>query len=55
MLSAQRWLFAPPFVVSFPGKEKKRKYVVTFTALFEHNSRTIMVENVTKTRSWHSL
>ena len=28
MLSAQRWLFAPPFVVSFPCKVKKRKYVV---------------------------
>ena len=55
MLSAQRWLFAPPFAVSFPGKEKKRKYVLTFNALFDHNSRTIMVENVTKTRSWHSL
>ena len=37
MLFAQRWLFAPPFVVSFPGKEEKRKYVVTFTALFRHN------------------
>ena len=28
MLSAQRWLFAPPFVVSFPYKVNKRKCVV---------------------------
>ena len=28
MLSAQRWLFAPPFVVSFPCKVNKRKCVV---------------------------
>ena len=28
MLSAQRWLFAPPFAVSFPCKGNKRKCVV---------------------------
>ena len=28
MLSAQRWLFAPPFAVSFPCKVNKRKCVV---------------------------
>ena len=28
MLSAQRWLFAPPFAVSFPSKVNKRKCVV---------------------------
>ena len=28
MLSAQRWLFAPPFVVLFPCKVNKRKCVV---------------------------
>ena len=28
MLSAQRWLSAPPFVVSFPCKVNKRKCVV---------------------------
>ena len=27
-LSAQRWLFAPPFAVSFPCKVNKRKWVV---------------------------
>ena len=27
-LSAQRWLFAPPFAVSFPCKVNKRKCVV---------------------------
>ena len=24
MLSAQRWLFAPPFVVSFPYRDKRK-------------------------------
>ena len=28
MFSAQRWLFAPPLVVSFPCKVNKRKCVV---------------------------
>ena len=28
MLSAQRWLFAPPFAVSFPCKVNRRKCVV---------------------------
>ena len=28
MLSAQRWLFAPPFAVLFPCKVNKRKCVV---------------------------
>ena len=28
MLSAQRWLFAPPFAVSFPCKVNKRECVV---------------------------
>ena len=28
MLSAQRWLFAPPFAVSFPCKVNKRERVV---------------------------
>ena len=55
MLSAQGWLFAPPFVVSFPCKVNKRKYEVTLTAVFEHNSRTIIAEKVTKKRSWHCL
>ena len=55
MLFAQRLLSAPPFVVSFPGKANKRKYEVTFTAVFEHNSCTIIVEKVTKKRSWHLL
>ena len=55
MLSAQRLLSAPPFVVLFPGKANKRNYEVTFTAVFEHNSCTIIVEKVTKKRSWHSL
>ena len=55
VLFAQRLLSAPPFVVSFPGKANKRKYEVTFTAVFEHNSCTIIVEKVTKKRSWHSL
>ena len=31
MLSAQRWLFAPPFAASFPCKVNKRKRVVTET------------------------
>ena len=55
MLFAQRLLSAPPFVVSFPGKSNKRKYEATFTAVFEHNSYTIIVEKVTKKRSWHLL
>ena len=55
MLFAQRLLFTPPFVVSFPGKANKRKYEVTFTAVFEHNSCTIILEIVTKKRSWHLL
>ena len=28
MLCAQRWLFAPPFAVSFPCKVNKRKFLV---------------------------
>ena len=52
MLFAQRWLFAPPFVVSFPCKVNERKYEVTLTSVFEHNS-CIIVEKVTKNRSWH--
>ena len=55
MLSAQRMLSAPPLAVLFPCKANKRKYEVTFTAVFEHNSCTIIVEKVTKKRSWHSL
>ena len=55
MILAQRLLSAPPFVVSFPGKGNKRKYEVTFTAVFEHNSCTIIVEKVTKKRSLYSL
>ena len=31
MLSAQRWLFAPPFAASFPCKGNKRKRVVPET------------------------
>ena len=55
MLFAQRLLSAPPFVVSFPCKANKRKYEVTFTAVFEHNSCAIIVDKVTRKRSWHSL
>ena len=55
MIFAQRWLFAPPFVVSFPCKANKRKYEVTLTAVFEHISCVIIVEKVTKKRSWHLL
>ena len=55
MLFAQRLLSAPPFVVVFPCKANKRKYEVTFTAVFEHNSCTIIVEKVTKKRSRHLL
>ena len=55
VIFAQRWLFAPPFVVSFPCKANKRKYEVTLTAVFEHNSPTIIVEKVTKKQSWHTL
>ena len=55
MLFAQRLLSAPPFVVVFPCKANKRKYQVTFTAVFEHNSCTIIVEKETKKRSWHLL
>ena len=55
MLSAQRWLFAPPFLVSFPFKANKGKYEVTFAAVFDHNSCAIMVQKVTKKISLHSL
>ena len=55
MLFAQRLLSAPPFVVVFPCQANKRKYEVTFTAVFEHNSCTIIVEKVTKKRSWNLL
>ena len=55
MMFAQRLLSAPPLAVLFPCKANKRKYEVTFTAVFEHNSCTIIVEKVTKKRSWHSL
>ena len=55
MLFSQRLLSAPPLAVLFPCKANKRKYEVTFTAVFEHNSCTIIVEKVTKKRSWHSL
>ena len=55
MLLAQRLLSAPPFVVVFPSKANKRKYEVTFTAVFEQNSCIIIVEKVTKKRSWHLL
>ena len=55
MLLAQRLLSAPPFAVLFPCKANKRKYEVTFTAVFEKNSCTIIVEKVTKERSWHLL
>ena len=55
ILSAQRWLFTPPFAVSFPCKGNKRKYEVTFTAVFEHNSCAIIVDKVTRKHSWHSL
>ena len=55
MLFTQRLLSAPPFAVLFPCKANKRKYEVTLTAVFEHNSCTIIVEKVTKKRSWHLL
>ena len=55
MIFAQRLLSAPPLDVLFPCKANKRKYEVTFTAVFEHNSCSIIVEKVTKKRSWHSL
>ena len=55
MLFAQRLLSAPPLAVLFPCKANKRTYEVTFTAVFEHNSCTIIVEKVTKKRSWHLL
>ena len=48
MLFAQRLLSAPPFVVSFPCKANKRKYEVTFTAIFEHNSCIIIVQKKKK-------
>ena len=51
MLFAQRLLSAPPFVVVFPCKANKRKYEVTFTAVFEHNSCTIIVEKVKKKKT----
>ena len=51
MLFAQRLLSAPPFVVSFPCKANKRKYEVTFTAIFEHNSCIIIVQKKKK-QSW---
>ena len=44
MLSAQRLLSPPPFVVSFPCKANKRKCEVTFTAVFVHNCCIIIVE-----------
>ena len=43
MLSAQRLLSAPPFVVVFPCKANKRKYEVTLTGVFEQNSCIIIV------------
>ena len=49
MLFAQRLLSAPPFVVSFPCKANKRKYEVTFTAIFEHNSCIIIVQKKKET------
>ena len=55
MLLAQRLLSAPPLVVLFPCKANERKYEVTFTAVFEHNSCTIIVEKVTKKRSCYLL
>ena len=55
MLSAQRLLSAPPFAVLSPCKANKRKYEVTLTAVFEHNSCIIIVEKVTNKRSWYSL
>ena len=55
MIFAQRLLSAPPLDVLFPCKANKRKYEVTFTAVFEHNTCSIIVEKVTKKRSWHSL
>ena len=55
MLFAQRLLSAPPLAVLFPCKANKRKYEVTFTAVFEHNSCAIIVEKVTKKRSSHLL
>ena len=55
MIFAQRLLSAPLLDVLFPCKANKRKYEVTFTAVFEKNSCTIIVEKVTKERSWHLL
>ena len=55
MIFAQRLLSTPPLDVLFPCKANKRKYEVTFTAVFEKNSCTIIVEKVTKERSWHLL
>ena len=55
VIIAQRLLSAPPLDVLFPCKANKRKYEVTLTAVFEQNSCTIIVEKVTKKRSWHLL
>ena len=55
MIFAQRLLSAPPFAVLSPCKANKRKYEVTLTAVFEHISCVIIVEKVTKKRSWHLL
>ena len=55
VIFAQRLLSAPPFVVVFPCKANKRKYEVTLTGVFEQNSCIIIVEKLTKKRSWHLL
>ena len=52
---AQRWLFAPPFVVSFPYKANERKYEITLNCSIWTQSCIIIVEKVTKKQSWHSL
>ena len=54
-LLAQRLLSAPPLDVLFPCKANKRKYELTFTAVVEDNSCTIIVKKVTKRRSSHLL
>ena len=51
MLFAQRLLSAPPFAVLFPCKANKRKYEVTFTAVFEHNSCIIIVQKKKKKKT----
>ena len=55
MIFAQRLLSAPPLDVLFPCKANKGKYELTFTAVFEDNSCTIIVKKVTKRRSSHLL